>query len=207
MGKVQPDVLLVHGLLNASWWLWPMARLLRQQGFTPQLFGYSSIFENPNVAVAQLQQQLEKTPVRYVLGHSLGGLIALEALRQKPTLPAERVVCLGSPLRGSRTAAALATHPVLKSALGCSAHLLKEGVASWSGAASVGVVAGDLARGMGRVFADFSEASDGTVAVSETQLPGIADHCLVHASHTGLVLSQAAANQAAHFMRHGQFER
>lgn len=207
MKDVQPDVLLVHGLLNASWWLWPMARLLRQQGFKPQLFGYSSILEEPSTAIVRLQQQLEITPVRYVLGHSLGGLIALEALRQNPVSVVDRVVCLGSPLCGSRTASALTHYPVLKLALGCSASLLTQGIADWNGAASVGVVAGDLARGMGRAFADFSEASDGTVAVSETRLPGIADHCLVHASHTGLVLSSAAASQAAHFMRSGKFAR
>ena len=38
-----------------------------------------------------------------LVGHSLGGLVALEALRRQPDLPVSRVVCLGSPLRGSGT--------------------------------------------------------------------------------------------------------
>ena len=51
----------------------------------------------------------------------------------------------------------------------------------------------------------FDGPSDGTVAVAETRLPGLADHCLVAASHTGLVFSRPAAGQAAAFLRHGRF--
>ena len=73
--------------------------------------------------------------------------------------------------------------------------------------AEVGLVAGDVARGVGRLFARFEGDSDGTVGVEETRLPGLADHCVVHSSHTGLVFSREAVAQAAHFLRHGRFER
>ncbi|HZV37578.1 MAG TPA: alpha/beta hydrolase, partial [Pseudoxanthomonas sp.] len=43
------------------------------------------------------------------------------------------------------------------------------------------------------------------VALAETRLPGIADHCEVACSHTGLAFSAAAAAQAAHFLREGRF--
>ena len=59
---------------------------------------------------------------------------------------------------------------------------------------------------MGRLFARFEGGSDGTVGLDETRLPGLADHCIVHSSHTGLVFSRDAAAQAAHFLRHGGFE-
>jgi hypothetical protein len=61
------------------------------------------------------------------------------------------------------------------------------------------------ARGVGGLFAPMDGPSDGTVALSETRLPGIADHCVVPASHTGLVLSAEAARRAARFLRHGRF--
>ena len=35
-------VLLVHGLLNATSWLRPLAARLRAHGVAPELFGYSS---------------------------------------------------------------------------------------------------------------------------------------------------------------------
>ena len=45
-----------------------------------------------------------------------------------------------------------------------------------------------------------------TVSVDETRLPGLADHCIVHSTHTGLLFSRDAVGQAAHFLRHGRFE-
>lgn len=200
-------LLLVHGLHNAHWWLRPLAVRLRDAGFEPALFGYSSVFGGPERAIPELVERLRNAPVEGVIGHSLGGLIALEALRQMPDAAVSRVVCLGSPLRGSLTARNVAASAWTKPLLGRSAALLQAGVARWDGPAALGVVAGDVAQGMGRLFTRFDAASDGTVALEETRLPGIADHCVVHCGHTGLVFSPEAAVQAAHFLRAGCFLR
>ena len=201
-----PRVVLVHGLLNAEWWLRPLAARLRAQGFRTELFGYSSVFDGPERAVPRLLERLRKEPADALVGHSLGGLIALESLRQAPELAVSRVVCLGSPLRGSQTARNLATHGWGRPLLGRSAGLLQCGLECWDGTAQVGLVAGDVARGLGRLFARFDGGSDGTVGLEETRLPGLADHCTVHSSHSGLVFSPDAVRQAAHFLRHGRFE-
>ena len=201
-----PQVVLVHGLLNSDWWLRPLAAKLRAEGFRTSLFGYSSVFDGPERAVPRLLERLRKEPVDALVGHSLGGLIALESLRQAPELAVSRVVCLGSPLRGSQTARNLATHGWGRPLLGRSAGLLQCGLECWDGTAQVGLVAGDVARGLGRLFARFDGGSDGTVGLEETRLPGLADHCTVHSSHTGLVFSPEAVRQAAHFLRHGRFE-
>jgi pimeloyl-ACP methyl ester carboxylesterase len=202
-----PRVLLVHGLLNADGWLRPLAARLRAQGFQPDLFGYSSLLDGPQRAVPRMVERLRRERVDAIVGHSLGGLIALEALRSAPDAAVTRVVCLGSPLRGSLAARRLAAKPWTRPLLGRSAALLQGGLECWEGPCEVGVVAGDVARGMGRLFARFAEGSDGTVGLDETRLPGLADHCIVHSSHTGLVFSRDAAAQAAHFLRHGRFER
>lgn len=202
-----PAVLLVHGLLNPGWWLRPLAARLRAEGFAPRVFGYSSVLGGPQRAIPRLAECLRREPVQAIVGHSLGGLVALEALRQVPDAPVWRVVCLGSPLCGSGTARRLAAHPVTRPILGRSAGMLQTGLCRWDGPQEVGVVAGDVARGLGRLFSRFQGASDGTVAVDETRLPGVADHCVVHNSHTGLVLSREAAHQVAQFLRHGRFER
>ena len=206
MSERKPRVLLVHGLLNADWWLRPLAARLRAQGFRTSLFGYSSVFDGPERAVPRLLERLRKEPADALVGHSLGGLIALESLRQAPELAVSRVVCLGSPLRGSQTARIIAAKPWTRPLLGRSAGLLQDGLQHWDGAAELGVVAGDVAHGLGRLFARFAGGSDGTVAIEETRVPGLADHCIVHSSHTGLVFSRAAARQAAHFLREGKFE-
>ena len=47
-------VVLVHGLWNSPWWLWPLARRLRGHGFQVEGFGYPSILGGPGPAVAAL---------------------------------------------------------------------------------------------------------------------------------------------------------
>ena len=200
-----PNVLLVHGIWNARHWLAPFALRLRREGLAPQLFGYPSILAGPEAGAERLVEHLRRHPTPLLVGHSLGGLVILEALRRAPDLPVERVVCLGSPLNGSRVAAAMGGRAGLSWALGRSRDLLVRGCPPWAGRAEVGVVAGDHARGVGGLFATMPAPSDGTVALSETRLPGIADHCVVPASHTGLVLSAEAARRAARFLRHGRF--
>jgi hypothetical protein len=77
----------------------------------------------------------------------------------------------------------------------------------WSGRRDVGVIAGSLGFGMGRVFGNLGAAHDGTVTVEETRLPGAKDHIVVAASHTGMLLSAEVANQTRHFLEHGIFSR
>ena len=198
-------VLLIHGIWNAKSWLMPLAARLRAQGFAPQVFGYASVLGGPELALPRLIEHLRAQPVDALVGHSLGGLLALEALRQAPELPVRRVVCLGSPLRGSGIARELAAHAWGAPLLGRSADLLSRGLERWDGTAEVGMVAGNVPKGLGRLVRHFDEPCDGTVTLAETRLPGLADHCEVHCSHTGLAFSPQAAEQAVHFLREGRF--
>jgi pimeloyl-ACP methyl ester carboxylesterase len=199
-------IVLVHGIWNARSWLMPLARRLRSEGFQVDVFGYPSIVGGPEPAIAALTARLRNGGPVHVVGHSLGGLVALEALRRAPDLPVQRVVCLGSPLLGSHTARTLGQRRWTAPVLGRSADLLQAGCPPWEGAVPVGMVAGNVARGIGRLIARFDEASDGTVGLAETRLPGLAAHCIVPASHTGLVFSADAARQAARFLREGRFD-
>src|SRR5690606_34850824 len=137
--------------------------------------------------------------------HSLGGLVALATLERHPELPVGRIVCLGSPLRGSAAAAGVASHAWGAFALGHSAQLLKEGCGPCTAGREVGVVAGRMALGLGRRFGHLAGQNDGTVAVEETRLEGLADHVTIDASHTGLLFSAEAARQAIAFLREGHF--
>lgn len=199
------SVLLIHGIWNARAWMTPFAARLRVHGLTPTTFGYDSVLGTTERAVERLVAQLRRRPVAYAVGYSLGGLVLLEALRLAPDLAVERAVCMGSPLQGSAAARGLSGMPGGAWLMGGSADILRRGAAAWEGRTQVGCIAGDRARGLGRVFARFEEPSDGTVAVAETRLPGLADHCIVPASHSGLILSAAAAAQAARFLREGRF--
>ncbi|HET6783458.1 MAG TPA: alpha/beta hydrolase [Pseudoxanthomonas sp.] len=200
-------VLLLHGIWNAKVWLAPLARRLRAEGLQVEVFGYPSVLGGPEIAVPRLIARLRGSEPVALLGHSLGGLVALEALQREPGLPVTRLVCLGSPLRGSGTANHLAARFWTSPALGRSAGLLQRGFERWEGKTQVGVVAGNVPHGLGRYIAHLQGESDGTVLLEETRLPGVADHCVVSASHSGLVFSAEAARQAAHFLREGRFQR
>lgn len=130
--------------------------------------------------------------------------MALQALQQAPELPVQRVVCLGSPLCGSAAARGLARRGG-HWAMGRSAALLQRGFTHWDGAAQVGQIAGCVPRGLGHWLAPLQAGSDGTVGLDETRLPGLHDHCVVQASHSGLLRSPAAARQVLAFLRDGRF--
>jgi len=198
------DVLLVHGIWNTTHWLLPLARRMRADGLAPALFGYASVLGGPARAVPCLIERLRASRAQWVVCHSLGGLMTLQALQDAPELPVRRVVCLGSPLCGSAAARGLAQRGGLW-AMGRSAAILQQGFARWDGQAEIGQVAGSVARGVGRWLAPLDGDSDGTVALAETRLPGLRDHCVMRASHSGLLRSPEAAAQALAFLRCGRF--
>jgi pimeloyl-ACP methyl ester carboxylesterase len=197
-------VVLVHGLwMPAASMRWLGARLARA-GYRTEGLGYSTIFGGPEVAVPVLSRLIAREPC-HVLAHSLGGLIAMQALREQPALPAGRVVCLGSPLCGSAAADGVAHVPLIGRLLGRSAGLLRGGCPPWDGRAEFGVVAGSRPLGLGQFFCRFDGDCDGTVAVAETRLPGLADHRVIRASHFGLLGSREAVTLALGFFETGRF--
>ena len=144
-------------------------------------------------------------PAVHLVGHSLGALVALEAARGMRKLPRGRVVCLGPPLRGSTVARGLASLPGGRWLMGHSVEPLLDGVEAWRGTRKFGVIAGKLPFGLGFTLCTLTAPHDGTVAVAETELPGIADHRTVAASHTGMLLSSEVADLTIEFLRDGHF--
>lgn len=201
-------VLLLHGIWLRALTLLPLSRRLARAGFAPRRFDYWSVLTGAEAAAPKLAARIRlqgEGPV-HLVGHSLGGLLAIETVRRYPDLPVRRIVCIGSPLAGSGTAAALAGRGGLGRVLGRSRPLLLRGCGELPPELQVGVIAGDLPIGLGAAFARFPGPHDGTVSVEETRVPGLTDHIVLRASHTGLLLSRAAAHQAAVFLRHGRFD-
>src|SRR5690606_3765991 len=199
-------VLLLHGVWMRGPTLWPLARRLRRFGYAPELFDYASLWRGPAAAADRLAQRLlamAPGPV-HLVGHSLGGLVALEAASHWAGLPPGRIACLGSPLAGSGAARGLARWR-LDGWLGRSRTLLKAGLESLPAGREVGMIAGIKPVGMGRLFAGFQGPHDGTVALGAPRLPGLADHVTVEASHTGLLLDARAAALVAGFLATGRF--
>ena len=204
---MNPPVLLVHGLWMRSFTLRWLATRLRSQEFAPRLFGYYSLLQDTDAVVARLAAAFRAQPGLHVVAHSLGGLLALRAGQLVPAESVGRIVCLGSPLGGSGAASAIATRlPVGAQLIGQNRALLQSGIGSIPQGLQVGAVAGCVPRGLGGVVARFACEHDGTVAVPETRVPGLADHVVVRASHSGLLVSDAGVRQAVAFLRNGRFD-
>lgn len=197
-------VVVLHGLWMPRASMRWIARRLAAAGFEPDLFAYRTVHGGPAEAIPRLMARLRERRA-HVVAHSLGGLVVLEALRRAQGMAVGRVVCLGSPLRGSAAAMGVARHKWGGFAIGQSAELLRSGCAACAAGVEVGVVAGRKPLGLGRFFGHFDGESDGTVAVEETRIEGLADHVTVAASHTGLLFSGEAASQAVRFLLDGRF--
>ncbi|WP_460711671.1 alpha/beta hydrolase [Lysobacter terrae] len=201
---MSPRVILIHGIwMPGAVMAWQAARL-REAGFDCETFSYQGVTRGPGEAIARLREALS-LGAAHILAHSLGGLVALETLIEYPQLPVERVVCMGSPLCGSGAVQGMRQRPWAAAMLGQAADLLNRGFERWNGTATVGVIAGTLPHGLGHVFGGFQEDHDGSVAVAETRLPGLADHTVIAASHSGMLFSAEAARLAIHFFRNGRF--
>ncbi|MGV8943785.1 esterase/lipase family protein [Thermomonas sp.] len=200
-------VLLVHGLWMRSFSMRWLATRLRGQGFQTELFGYYSLLQDTDAVVARLAGVMAQNPGANVVAHSLGGLLSLRAAELAGIAGIGRIVCLGSPLAGSQAAANIVARiPAGASLVGHNRALLAAGIDHVPAGLQVGAVAGCVPRGLGGVVAHFACEHDGTVAIAETRVPGLADHAVVRASHSGLLFSDAAARRSTEFLRHGRFQ-
>ncbi len=190
-------------------------RLESEYQYRAHLFSYPSIRgtldENArSLAEFVAEQQFEKV---HLVGHSLGGVVSLRMLALEPDAPVERVVCLGSPLCGSRAASYLNQTDWGNTILGKSVSdgVVDEAASQWArevcASWDIGVIAGTVPVGVGQLLTSFDGENDGTVAVSETQLPGIKDHICLPVNHKGLVVSNDVIDQAAAFLKRGKFLR
>lgn len=201
-------VVVVHGLWLNGLEFFVLRDRLRRAGFAPANFHYPSMQTTLRDAADALAARLRaQGGTAHVVAHSLGGLVACEAYARHPDLPAGRVVLMGSPVRGSRTARAVASHWYGPAALGplALAELVREREVACPAMREVGVIAGSLPVGIGRVFSELPAPNDGTVCVDETELPGAASRIVHDVSHTGMLFSSAVANSAVKFLVTGGF--
>jgi pimeloyl-ACP methyl ester carboxylesterase len=205
-----PAVVVAHGLWMTGAETWLLRRRLARQGFVPYLFRYHTVGEGLAAnadAMAEFIRNLAERPV-HIVGYSLGGVVALEMMQRHGISGVGRVVCVGSPLKGSATGRMLVGKLGGKRLVGKSILELnaRGGLGPWQhSSVEVGVIAGSLPAGIGRAIGALGRASDGTVAVDETRLQGAADHVVRPQTHTSLLFSAAVAADIVHFLKHGRF--
>jgi len=205
------SVVLVPGLWMRGTSMLTLQRRLERQGYDVHPYNYPSVRGSLAANAAALAAFLGTVPgdVVHLVGHSLGGVLIRTMLERKVPARLGRVVCLGSPLRGSRTAARLVRLPGGRWLIGRTLmeHNAGGGFATWRAAVVAGSIAGRMPFGVGRLFGPFPEPNDGTVAVAETQVSGLRDHVVLPVSHVALLWSTQVAEQVEHFLAHGRFRR
>lgn len=209
MAATAPElVVLLHGLWCNRVFTQPLSRRLQACGFRVARFSYASVRRSPAQNAAALQKWLRdySAPRVHFVAHSLGGLVLCHLFARFPQQPPGRLVFLGTPLRGSRSALKLAALPGGRRLLGASLdHGLLGDAPPWPRDREVASVAGTVGVGLGLLLGGMRTGGDGAVAVSETEGPGLTDHVQVRTSHTGLLFSAAVARQVCAFLRQGRF--
>ena len=203
-------VLLLHGLWMNSVAMLYLALALDDAGFAAESLNYHSMRGTLPEHVVALADRVAGTAAEtvHLVAHSLGGIVALDYLQGKRDSRIGRVVLLGAPVGGSHAARAFADRPGGEWMLGRSTDIWRSGNrAQLDRTACVGAIAGSSPFGLGSMFMDVPEPSDGVVTVEETRLPGLSDHLVLPVSHSGMLISQEVARQTAAFLRDGRFER
>ena len=200
-------VVVVHGLWMNGLAMLPLARRLERCGFAVTRHGYQSVRRGLGENAQRLAAACEKSGARLnLVGHSLGGLLIMTMLREHPQVKVHRVVLIGSPYANSAAAQGMAR-------FGTSRGLLGRTIQDWMSrprppipdGVEIGVIAGDVSIGLGRLFAYLPRPNDGVVMLDETRVPGAADSIVLHTSHSAMLVSPAVAHAACAFLKNGRF--
>jgi pimeloyl-ACP methyl ester carboxylesterase len=216
-------VVYVHGLWSSR----ADSILLRRRleaalGCEVWMFSYPSISSSMDEVIGRLHRFVAERSGRLAaprsaaagpierlnwVGHSLGGLVIYRFLERHTEQPPGRVVFLGTPAVACRAAVGLSQLRLLAPFVGrcVTEELLVERERRWSNARELGIIAGTRRLGFGQLVARLEGEHDGTIAVSETQLPGASDSITVPATHMGLLVSARVAQETAVFLRGGHF--
>ena len=204
-------VVTVHGLWMRSGAMIALQRRLERHGFAVQRFGYPTVHQSLEANAKALADFIDAVPgdTVHLVAHSLGGVIIRAMLDHRIPARLGRVVTLGSPLRGSHIGARVTRLPGGRRIIGQTMIDLnaRGGFGDWPAAVPAGSIAGRVPFGTGWLVGGIFEANDGTVAVAETRVPGLADHIVLPVTHFALPWARSVSDQARHFLEHGRFRR
>jgi hypothetical protein len=204
-------VLLVHGLWLKGWIMNLVARRLRHHGYQTSCYSYPSLRLGLLENAERLAGYCEAMGAArlHLVGHSLGGLIVLNAIQRRALPCLGRVVAVGTPYAGCFTARRLQRLPGGRWLLGqCIPQWLAASHPESLARYDIGVIAGRGGIGGGRIIApDLPSPNDGVVCVDETLVPGMRDHIVLDVSHTTMLTSAEVVRQIVSFLERGKFSR
>jgi triacylglycerol lipase len=217
-GATAEHVVLLHGILRTPRQMRPLQQRLEEAGYVVHNLGYPStkldlaaIVEHVHASLSQpaVAAGLASGPRVHFVGYSLGGLVARAYLKSHRPARLGRVVLLATPNHGSEVADALKPLPPYHWIAGPVGQELGTDRSAIEALFSpvdyeVGVLAGDVSLDpLGSLV--LPRPHDGKVSVESTRLPGMADHRVLHASHTFFPANERVIEETLAFLREGRF--
>jgi triacylglycerol lipase len=208
----RPLVVLLHGLARRHTSMARMAAHLRRAGWDTWARSYPSRSQPIEALATQITDWLlaaaGQRPL-YAITHSMGGIVLRHLAH--PSLRWQRAVMLAPPNQGSSLAAGLIDNPFFGWFFGPAGRGLATQPPSWPPPpAAFAVIAGTRRFALhnptswtiGRRFAR-DEANDGTVAVRETKLDGMAAFAELDVTHTWIMNDARVQLMSERFLRVG----
>lgn len=213
-------VILLHGIFTSGVRMTRIHHRLHKEGYAVLSITYPSRSMCIEEIAEHIAPLLEGFSTRYhtlhMVGYSMGGLVARAYLAHGDAVPISRLVCIGTPNKGTEYIDRLRKHRRLKqffSALGGpSGNSL--GTEETYGSimrtlgdvappnTETGIIAGITKFTMGITI---PRPHDGYVPVARTILSGMKDLTVVHHSHINLPLREQVVREVVHFITHGSF--
>jgi triacylglycerol lipase len=210
-------VVLLHGLARTNRSMTKMADRLAAAGFDTVNLDYPSrrhpLNELAEMVVPQgtaACQEKGATAVHFVT-HSLGGILVRYYLKYHILPQLGRVVMLAPPNHGSRMVDAVGNTWLFKLIYGPAAsQLTTDNTSILENLGRVdfnlGVIAGDCS--INPLFSAFIEGDDdGQLSPASTEIEGMQESIVVHASHAFIMRNSKAIAQTLFFLEHGKFNR
>lgn len=205
-------VVLVHGMFRSSWALGRLERTLRAHGYEVLNFDYPSTAARLEQHAERLGAAVESLHARgavaelSLVGHSMGGLVIQQYLRQATARPVAHCVYIAVPHRGAMLADLRKHWFLFRWVMGTAAALqLSPGDAFHQQAiprpGKTGVLVGNVGPGNPSIPGD----DDRTVGVAEASLPGADATLVVPFGHSRIVFHPDTALQVLRFLRLGSF--
>ena len=180
--------------------MWPLARQLRKNGFETKCFGYSSCrktiqFHGQHFAnfLEELHQSHRWDSIS-IVAHSLGGIVTRSAIADHDLAFIDRIVTLGTPHKGSTTAAWLASHGL--------GFIKTLGELSDASDSFVNGLQEIETCEVGAITASY----DFVVRPESSTLQSAADHIVVVSGHNGLLVRPKVGRYVTSFLKTGKFQ-
>ena len=210
---MKETVVLLHGILNPSLIMAPLARRLKKEGYATFLWAYPGRQKKIEAHANALERFLKTIPGTgpiHFVGYSLGSIIARYLLANRRLPRAGRFVMIGPPNHGCEKAESLyRKHAWFRLIYGTqSIQQLFPHSSFYKTCGVPRVPFGIIAGGTGTRYGFIpwmGEDNDGTVTVSSARLKGAKDFIVLRHAHLPIVWADDTAEHTVRFLKTGAF--